>query len=97
MTNKPKTNKWVDTFVDFIMDTANGIDDYNWGQDQFEAETRQRLLNLITQTQQETLDWVLDVAIKDADRTFDGIVTVEEILDKATLVETIKQRMGGNK
>ena len=35
----------IEEIVKFVMDKANGIDDYNWGQEQFGTDIRQKLLN----------------------------------------------------
>jgi hypothetical protein len=40
---KQPEDEFVEETVSFIMETANGIDDYNWGQDKFEEELRTRL------------------------------------------------------
>lgn len=54
------TKNWEEELIKFVMDTANGIDDYNWGQKKFEIELRQKVSILLSQTQLETLEWCLE-------------------------------------
>jgi len=63
MTNKPKTNKWVDEWKKIVKVNFDGLGGRAYGKG--ETELKVELLgiafiqNLITQTQQETLDWCL--------------------------------------
>jgi len=47
-----KQNK-IDEIVKFVMNKANGIDDYNWGQDEFEKDLRDKILRLFSQQEKK--------------------------------------------
>ena len=56
--NKTKELEYVITWV---MAKANGIDDYNWGQKQFEKDLRKKLELLLTQQRTELLEEILNL------------------------------------
>ena len=56
--NKTKELEYVITWV---MAKANGIDDYNWGQKQFEKDLRKKLELLLTKQRTELLEEILNL------------------------------------
>ena len=105
MKNKPKTNKWVEEIMQLGFDVAMGGDafkseEFNRLQqeknyDKVVKDYSKKIDNLITQTQQETLEWCLkEIELKI------GLVdtyTLVEIVALRQLHKTIKQRKENNK
>ena len=83
MTNKPKTNKWVERVIKFAKEQITMGRNYGWTVDTLSEELEQ----LITQTQQETLDWVLDEVIG-----WETMSNEQVQKAKVKMRQTIKQR-----
>jgi hypothetical protein len=102
MTNKPKTNKWVDEWKKIVKVNFDGLGGRAYGKG--ETELKVELLGiafiqkLITQTQQETLEWVLKEVVGEdegytGNNDFHQAHTRDEF--RAKQRQTIKQKMEG--
>lgn len=98
MKNKPKVDKkWVEEFDNKFVDwnSPNQITEYHYKQRTTDA-IKDFIKQLITQTQQETLEWVLKEVVGEdegytGNNDFHQAHTRDEIREKQR--QTIKQRM----
>lgn len=81
--NKTKELEYVITWV---MAKANGIDDYNWGQKQFEKDLRKKLELLLTQQRTELEQQKVKVVWNDVCEQIKKD-TIEQILNLGCLKE----------
>jgi len=98
MKNKPKTNKWVAEKALIIGELLEMRFGDGAGQSHQVKIATNEMLNLITQTQQETLEWCLDEVVGEDEkldydwRYPDGVIWDGRCQLKAKQRKTIKQR-----
>jgi len=100
MTNKPKTNKWVEKIPkEWICQYGTGDLPQSHLSEKLIRCTKKELIKFITQTQQETLDKVIEIISKqyvDEDNPYTEHMGINDTLDflvaKVNRLKTIKQR-----
>ena len=87
---KKEIEKEVEEIVKFVMDKANGIDDYNWGQDKFEKDVRGKINQLLQQERERIIEEIRNLPRSDDTSHFQAGEenTISRIIDK---IKTLNQ------